>query len=100
MDRHTVRLLTVVTESVLEGTLTRDLERLGAHGYTITNARGKGTRGVRDAGWEASSNIRVEVLCDAATSEALVAHLRERYYEDYAMVLFVQDVEVLRPGKF
>ncbi|MCL4865607.1 MAG: hypothetical protein KJZ47_06910 [Gemmatimonadales bacterium] len=100
MDRHTVRLLTVVTESVLEGTLTRDLERLGAHGYTITNARGKGTRGVRDAGWEASSNIRVEVLCDAATSEVLVAHLRERYYEDYAMVLFVQDVEVLRPGKF
>lgn len=100
MDRHTVRLLTVVTESVLEGTLTRDLERLGAHGHTITNARGKGARGVRDAGWEASGNIRIEVLCEAATAEAIIAHLRERYYEDYAMVLFVQDVEVLRPGKF
>ena len=26
--------------------------------------------------------------------------LRERYYEHYAMILFMQDVDVLRAGKF
>lgn len=100
MDGHTRRLLTIVTEAALEATLTRELVRLGAHGYTITNARGKGDRGVRDAGWEASSNIRVEVLCDAETADRIVTFLRERYYDDFAMILFVADVEVLRPGKF
>ena len=31
---------------------------------------------------------------------AICEALRERYYESYSMVLFVADVEVLRPGKF
>jgi hypothetical protein len=26
--------------------------------------------------------------------------LREKYYENYAMIMFCQDVEVLRPEKF
>ena len=94
------KLLTVVTEAVLEKALVRDLERLGAHGYTLTEARGNGSRGLRNAGWEASSNIRLEVVCDAATAHKLAAHLQAHYYADYGMILFMHDVEVLRPEKF
>ncbi|MCO4239592.1 P-II family nitrogen regulator [Pseudarthrobacter raffinosi] len=100
MQSHTRKLLTVVTEAVLEGTLVRDIDRLNARGYTITDARGKGHRGVRSAGWEANSNIRIEVVCDEATADAIAAYLQEHYYEDYAMILFVSDVDVLRPEKF
>ncbi|MDJ0335027.1 transcriptional regulator [Salinibacterium sp. G-O1] len=100
MHSHTRKLLTVITEAALEGTLVRDLDRLNAHGYTITDARGKGNRGVRDAGWEASGNIRVEVVCDAETATAIAAYLREHYYDDYAMILFMSDIAVLRPEKF
>ncbi|TDW28756.1 P-II family nitrogen regulator [Cryobacterium psychrophilum] len=100
MHSHTRTLLTVVTEAVLEGTLARDLDRLNAHGYTITDARGRGSRGVRDAGWEASGNIRIEVVCDKATADAIAAHLQEHYYDDYAMILFMSDVAVLRREKF
>ncbi|SDJ88466.1 hypothetical protein SAMN05216282_101172 [Cryobacterium psychrotolerans] len=100
MHSHTRTLLTIVTEAALEGTLVRDLDRLHAHGYTITDARGKGNRGVRDAGWEASANIRVEVVCDAETAEAIAASLQEQYYDDYAMILFMSDITVLRPQKF
>ena len=100
MEYHTRKLLTVVTEAVLEGTLVRDIERLDAHGYTITDARGKGSRGVRNASWQASGNIRIEVVCDAKTAEAIAAHLQAQYYDDYAMVLFVSDIDVLRPEKF
>lgn len=98
--RHTRKLLTIVTEAALEGVLVQQLERLGAHGYTITDARGKGHRGVRRAGWEASSNIRVEVVCDGEAADAITAHLQTHYYEHYAMILFVVDVTVLRPEKF
>lgn len=94
------KLLTIITEAAIEGPLIRDIKRLGAHGYTITDARGKGSRGVRGAGWDASSNIRIEVVCGAEAAEAIAAHLAAHYYDDYAMILFASDVEVLRPGKF
>jgi len=97
---YTLKLLTVVTESALEARLVRDLERQGASGYTITNARGKGHRGVREAGWEVESNIRIEVVCDEATARRIAAHLQQHYYDNYAMILLLSDVEVLRPQKF
>lgn len=94
------KLLTIVTEGALEHQLVEEIERLGAHGYTITDARGKGGRGVRNAGWDLSANIRIEVVCTADTARVIAAALRERYYDNYAMVLFISDVEVLRPEKF
>lgn len=100
MNKHMRKLLTIITESALETLLTADIGKLGAHGYTITDARGKGRRGVRNASWEASGNIRLEVICDAQTADAIVNHLRERYYDNYAMILTMADVEVLRPEKF
>ena len=100
VQNRTRKLLTVVTEAALEATLIRDLDRLTAHGYTITDARGKGARGVRDAGWEASSNIRIEVVCDTETAEVIAAYVQKQYFENYAMILFVSDIDVLRPEKF
>ena len=100
MTMHVRRLLTVVTEARLERALLVDLERLGARGWTVTEARGGGHRGRRGSGWEPDANIRIEVICDAGLAQTLAEHLRVTYYDHYAMVLFVHDVEVLRPGKF
>lgn len=100
MVRHTRKLLTVITESALESHLIADVEKLGAHGYTITDARGKGGRGVRNASWDASGNIRMEIICDTKTADAIADHLRKRYYDNYAMILTMADVEVIRPEKF
>jgi hypothetical protein len=100
IEPHARKLLTVITEAAIEKDLCADIERLGAHGYTVTDARGKGNRGVREASWEPSGNIRVEVVCVEAVAHAIAEHLRERYYAHYAMILFMSDVEVLRPGKF
>ena len=61
---------------------------------------GRAGRGVRDAGWDPSANLRIEVVCDAATASAIAAHLRDRYYDHFAMILFISDVEVLRADKF
>ena len=100
MEKHVRKLLTVITEASLERRLIEDLRELGAKGYTITDARGQGHRGKRAQDWELSGNIRLEVICDAALAERLVAQLRERYYDHYAMILYLLDVEVLRPQKF
>ena len=94
------KLLTIVTEAALEHELVRELERLGAHGYTGTDARGQGSRGVRSAVWNLSANIRIEVVCTAHVAHAIATALKDRYYDNYAMILFIGDVEVLRPEKF
>ncbi|CAM5339018.1 MULTISPECIES: hypothetical protein [unclassified Thauera] len=100
MNRHVRKLLTIVTEAALENLLVKDLERLGAHGYTVSDARGKGARGARTSAWDTSSNIRIEVVCDEATADAIAAHLQAHYYDNYAMILFMADVTVMRPEKF
>lgn len=94
------KLVTIVTEAVLEAELRDDLKELGASGYTITDARGSGSRGIRDAGWATSSNIRIEVICSDDVATRIADHLRERYYQNYAMVLFESDVRVMRSSKF
>lgn len=94
------KLVTIVTEAAIEHELTREIERLGARGFTVSDARGKGSRGVRDAEWGTTANVRIEVVCTADVAHAIAFTLKERYYVNYAMVLFITDVEVLRPEKF
>ena len=90
------KLLTLVTESALEPLLKRDFEALGAEGYTIVDARGKGHRGVREANWgRSSTNIRVEVVCDAEMADRIAEHCRKNYVKNYGMIVYVSDVQVL-----
>lgn len=100
MENNKRKLLTVVTEAALEATLIKDLDRLNAHGYTISDVRGKGSRGVRHADWDLNASIRVEVVCDAATAETIATHLQTHYYDNYAMIMFTSDIDVVRPEKF
>lgn len=94
------KLLTIVAEAALEGTLIREIEALGAQGYTITDARGKGGRNRRDAAWSPHANIRLEVLCSEATAMAICERVRDRCYDNYAVIIYVGDVDVMRPEKF
>lgn len=100
MTNDNARLLTIYTEAALESRLIADIEKYNAPGYTISNARGKGSHGSRAASWEANSNIRVEMICHAELARQFALYLQETYYDNYAMVTFISDIEVLRPNKF
>jgi hypothetical protein len=100
MSDENVKLLTVYTEAALESSLVDDIDRLGAVGYTITNARGKGSSGERTAAWDANSNIRIEIICEEQMARNIAEYLQTTYYDNYAMVTFISEIEVLRPEKF
>jgi nitrogen regulatory protein PII len=100
MQQYIRRMVTIVTEAALERVLIAELEQLGARGFTITDARGKGSRGTRQSDWAQEGNIRVEVICEPALAERIAERVRERFYDHYAMILFLQDVSVLRSDKF
>lgn len=100
MKNQTTKLITIFTEAALESQLVKDIDRLGAPGYTITNARGRGDQGLRGASWEANANIRVEIICSPTMAATISQYLQETYYDNYAMVIFSNEVDVLRPEKF
>ncbi len=93
-------LLTIITEAAIEEILLRDLEKLGIRGYTVSDARGSGVRGVRDATWGEVSNIRLELICSRTLAEAALNHIQNYYFTNYAMVAFLHDIEILRAEKF
>ena len=96
MNIATKKLVTIVTESALEQKLKRELERLGAKGYTIVNARGSGHQGSREGNWgEASTNIRIEIVCSDAVAQTIAEHCDRQYAEDFAMIVYLSDVQVM-----
>ncbi len=94
-----LKRVTIIAEAVLEERLLADLRELGARGYTITEARGEGTRGVRASEWEGKS-VKLETLVSAEVAERLLERLAERYFEHYAVVSYVETVEVVRGSKY
>lgn len=94
-----LKLVTIVAEAVLEDRLIRDLLDLGARGYTVSTARGRGSRGVRASDWE-GGNVRIEILVTEAVSDRVLDLLAERYFPTYAVVAWVENVQVVRGEKY
>lgn len=98
---HTVelKLVTLVTERVLKDRLVRDLERLGAKGWTMTNAQGRGSRGVRASEWE-GQNLRIETVVSKEVADRIVEHLAQEYFQHYAVIAYTENVQVVRGDKY
>lgn len=98
---HTVplRKVTIVAEALLEDRILGELTGLGARGFTISESRGQGARGVRAIDWE-GRNVRIETIVSAAVADALLTHVAEHYFEFYAVIAWVEDVEVVRGDKY
>jgi nitrogen regulatory protein P-II 2 len=100
MNVHPKKLLVIIVEAVIEKSLIRDARQFGAHGYTISEVRGGGDRGDREAAWEADRLIEMKVICDEAVAAKLAQHVLATYAPHYAVTMFTADVGVFRPQKF
>lgn len=99
MATTSMKLVTVVAERLLRDRLVAELAELGARGFTITDATGKGSRGVRASDWE-GRNVRVEAIVAPEVAERIVAHVAEGYFEHYAVIVWMQSVDVVRGEKY
>ncbi|HYF57527.1 MAG TPA: transcriptional regulator [Burkholderiaceae bacterium] len=100
METHPRRLLTIITEAVIERSLVADARRFGAHGYTVMDVRGGGMTGEREGAWEADRSIELQVVCAADVAERIAEHVLERYAPHYAVSLYLSDVQVFRAQKY
>lgn len=99
MKTTTLKLVTIVTERILEDRLLRKVQELGAKGYTLTQATGKGSRGVRASEWE-GPDTRIQSLVSEKVADAIVEYIAENFFEHYAVIVYVQDAEVVRGEKY
>lgn len=95
-----VKLLVLVCEEALEPLIAPEILAAGAKGYTVCDARGRGNRGVRDARWSLSSNIRIEVLCAEPAARRLLEVVDRQFCDNYGLVIYMHDVEASRADKF
>lgn len=100
MELKKKKLLTIISESTLENLLIQDIKRLGARGYTLTQAEGEGARGVRTGDWDQNKNVSIQIICSETLGHSILQHIFDTYYEDYALVAFLSDIEVYRDAKF
>ena len=87
-------LLTIFSEAVLEDKLVDEIMSIGAQGYTISDARGRGTHGLRSGKWSAGGNIRIEVVGDPDLCSRIVTHLQNTYKENYGLLMYTSTVEL------
>jgi nitrogen regulatory protein P-II 2 len=99
MQTEALVLVTVVAEAVVEHRLVRDVEAAGAHGWTVCDARGQGSRGIRASEFE-GSNIRLETLVSAEVADRFLEVLARDYFPRYAVVAWTTSAQVVRAAKY
>ena len=93
------KLLTVVAEAAIEHRLIKDIERLGAKGFTVSPAHGKGPRNQRTGDLE-GGNIRLETVVSNDVLEGILEVLETSYFPHYACSAWVSQVEVVRDERY
>jgi nitrogen regulatory protein PII len=93
-------LVVLICEEALEAIVVPDLLAAGAKGYTVSEARGRGSRGVQDGRWLLSSNVRIEILCQEDVARRIVEMIVSKHSDNFGLVVYAVDVETIRSDKF
>jgi len=91
--------LTIISESLLREEIVALIRRHGATGFTLSKVEGQGSRGVRASEWE-GRNLKFEVILGVSTADEILDEISAKYFEDYAVIAWLTEVEVLRGHKF
>ena len=99
MQTVPLKLVTIVAEAVLADELITLVKSLGARGYTRTEATGEGSRHLR-AGTLPGENVRIETVVSPAVADVLIERLSRDYFSNYAVMVYLADVSVVRGEKY
>jgi hypothetical protein len=94
MTAQPMTLLTIISEAVLEDTLIDEITGLGAKGYTIVDARGRGSHGTRSGRWTQGGNIRIDVVGNAVLCGRIIERLQSTYEQNYGLLMYTTPIEL------
>ncbi|WP_069790506.1 P-II family nitrogen regulator [Cyanobacterium sp. IPPAS B-1200] len=97
--------LVIVTEKLLLKQIAKIIDKVGATGYTVVAAGGKGSRNVRSSGQptvsDTYSNIKFEILTPSREMALKISdEVADQFFEDYSGIIYLCDAEVLHAHIF
>ena len=101
MHLYPLKLVTVVGESVIMHDIAKEGLELGASGYTLTDAGGQGSRSARNVIVTGGANTqKVEFVVPMDVAERILTHVSHTYFEHYACIAWLGDVQVVRGQQY
>ena len=100
MKLYNVKLLTVTCEILAQKNVIDILTKHNITGYTTYEVDGNGARGLRGQGLKNEKNVKIEVIMQETTLQSVVEEIARTMFTNFAIVLYVSDVGVLRTEKF
>ena len=100
MKLYNIKLLTVTCEILAQKNVIDILSKHNITGYTTYEVEGNGARGLRGQGLKNEKNVKVEVLMQEEKLQDVVEEIARTLFTNFAVVLYVSDVGVLRSEKF
>lgn len=100
MKLYDAKLLTVTCEILAQKNIIEILDRHKVSGYTTYEADGNGDKGVRGKGFKNEKNVKIEIVLHEDRLQDVVEEIARTMFSNYAIILYVGDIKVLRPEKF
>ena len=100
MKLYNVKLLTVTCEILAQKNVIDILTKHNITGYTTYEVDGNGTKGLRGQGLKNEKNVKVEVIMQEDKLQDIVEEITRTMFSDYAIIVYVSDIGVVRPDKF
>ena len=100
MKLYPVKLLTVTCEILAQKNIIEILNKHEITGYTTYEVDGNGARGIRGQGLKNEKNIKVEIIMREEKLQTVVEEISRTLFANFAIVLYVSDVGVVRTEKF
>ncbi len=100
MKLYPVKLLTVTCEILTQKNVLQILKKHDITGYTTYEVDGNGARGLRGQGFKNEKNVKVEVVLREDKLSDIVEEISRTLFANYAIMLHVSDVGIVRPEKF
>lgn len=106
MTYHKAKKTVIIAEKILTPKILEIIESSGARGYTVVPAGGKGGHHRHYTSERASvvddfSTVRIEVIVNSKSiAEEIGNKVVEECFNKYSGIVYLEDVEILRPAKF
>lgn len=94
-----MKRVTIIGDNTVEYRIIEELHALGATGYTSYAVHGGGAMGKRPRHAE-PGDMKIEVIATPKLAQQILEHIAQHYFENYAMIAFIDEIEVLRGVKF
>jgi nitrogen regulatory protein PII len=100
MKFSNVKLLTITCEILAQKNVIEFLHHHKVSGYTTYEVDGEGSKGIRGQGLQNEKNVKIEIVLSEDKLQDIVEELTRTMFSDYAIIVYVSDVGVVRPEKF